>query len=66
MGGGGGERTVVFVQMLTGCSLLSSRRFSLASFNFSLLARYFHSSTLTNSLAKASDNAFTIAKQSTF
>ena len=58
--------TVVFVQMLTGCSLLSSRRFSLARFNISLLARYFHSSTLTKSLAKASDNAFTIAKQSTF
>ena len=57
MGGwGGGERTVVFVQMLTGCALLSSRRFSLACFNFSLL----------KSLAKASDNVFTIAKQSTF
>ena len=67
MGGWGvGERTVVFVQMLTGCALLSSRRFSLARFNFSLLARYFHSSTLTKSLAKAGDNVFTIAKQSTF
>ena len=65
-GGEGGERTVVFVQMLTGCALLSSRRFSLACFNFSLLARYFHSSTVTKSLAKVSDNAFTIAKLSTF
>ena len=57
---------MVSVQMLTGCALLSSRCFALARFNFSLLARYFHSSTLTKSLAKASDNAFTTAKQSTF